>query len=337
MWSKIIWLWHYVSQWVCTNDDIADFCSWEASPSTWKQYTKQDILDKCKRAWIDERRYLSKIENTSTATINVINDIVNRYWKWILTWIDRVIVSTMTPSNSFPPNAAYAAAYIKEILPEETFPSMDVNDVSNACSGFISASRDWHNAIESWLSKKVLIVASECMSRIPWKKPKTKVLWWDWAWWIILEKTEEEGHWLLWSDIQTHTQYLENVVHKSVFNHWNPLEAVSLKWADTYRAWVDIICWDIKRYLDSNLLTIDSFDWLVTHQANWSMIDEIARTLQVPEYKLLKTIRFFWNTWSASIPLTMSYHQEKLNPWDRILLWSIWAGMTTWIADIVRK
>jgi len=59
----------------------------------------------------------------------------------------------------------------------------------------------------------------------------------------------------------------------------------------------------IEKVLAENNLVINDIDYIVPHQANYRIIDNVAKKLKVSPEKFYKNMDHFGNTSAASIPL----------------------------------
>lgn len=66
----------------------------------------------------------------------------------------------------------------------------------------------------------------------------------------------------------------------------------------------------IQNYCQKIGIPVDNFDYVILHQANRFIIEQIGKKLKIPAHKLLLSLDEFGNTSSASIPVTMCKHRE---------------------------
>jgi len=80
----------------------------------------------------------------------------------------------------------------------------------------------------------------------------------------------------------------------------------------------------------------DEVSFLVCHQANARIIDAVARRLQLPPERVVKTIHKYGNTTAASIPTALrdALDRSLLAPGDLVLFSSVGAGLTIGTAAI---
>src|SRR5262249_4501107 len=79
-----------------------------------------------------------------------------------------------------------------------------------------------------------------------------------------------------------------------------------------------------------NRLTMGDIAWLVPHQANYRIIEAVARRLNLDMKKVMANVDRYGNTSAATIPMCLSEwrRQGLLQCCDRIILTSFGAGFT---------
>jgi 3-oxoacyl-[acyl-carrier-protein] synthase-3 len=71
-------------------------------------------------------------------------------------------------------------------------------------------------------------------------------------------------------------------------------------------------------------------DWLVCHQANARIVDQLSHALDIPPGRCIRNIDRVGNTAGASIPIALDHaHRDgRFRPGDRILLTAFGGGLT---------
>jgi 3-oxoacyl-[acyl-carrier-protein] synthase-3 len=93
----------------------------------------------------------------------------------------------------------------------------------------------------------------------------------------------------------------------------------------------------INKYCQALNVSVDSFDYIILHQANKFIIEQIGKKLGVPKEKLLLSLDDFGNTSSASIPVTMCKHRNLFQNVDRpvkILFCGFGVGLSLGISHL---
>ena len=75
-------------------------------------------------------------------------------------------------------------------------------------------------------------------------------------------------------------------------------------------------------------ITKEEIDFIVPHQANVRILDAIAKKMEMPDEKFIKTIHKHANTSSATIPLAMWEETQKFKTGDLIILEALGGGLT---------
>jgi 3-oxoacyl-[acyl-carrier-protein] synthase-3 len=87
--------------------------------------------------------------------------------------------------------------------------------------------------------------------------------------------------------------------------------------------------------LANNGLTIDQVAWLVPHQANQRILDQVGKKIGIAPEKVFSNVKRYGNLSATSIPLAMYELREQLNQGDNILLTAFGAGLT-WGAGLMK-
>ena len=93
----------------------------------------------------------------------------------------------------------------------------------------------------------------------------------------------------------------------------------------------------ICQLLKQQNLTVDDIDHFVLHQANFRIIESVAKRLKVPMEKFIMTIDEYGNTSAASVPLALDrlMNSGKVKPGDKIMI-SGFGGGLTWGSLLIR-
>ena len=89
--------------------------------------------------------------------------------------------------------------------------------------------------------------------------------------------------------------------------------------------------------LRQNGLTVDDIDVLIPHQANDRISQMVARSLKIPEEKVIRNIDRYGNTTSASIPIALSeaVRNGTVRPGHLVVLTAFGSGFT-WASAAIR-
>ena len=82
----------------------------------------------------------------------------------------------------------------------------------------------------------------------------------------------------------------------------------------------------VKKFINDIDDEIDNFDYIIPHQANMILLDNIRKKLKINENKMLFSLKNYGNTGPASIPLTISISNIKKG--SKALLVGFGAGLS---------
>ena len=254
--------------------------------------------------------------------------------------IDLIIMATITPDTCCPSAANWLQAKL-DATQAVTF------DVTAACSGFIFGLNVAEQYLKNKNSKRVLVVASEIMTRtLDWTDRSTCILWGDGSGAAVLT-LGTEGHELLSSHIHTDGAKGQDLLlpgggskttpicHESVEegrHYLNMIEA-NLSFRVAVRHFIDAI----NEALESNNLNVADVDWFIPHQANIRMFQNIARSLKIPLERFYLTLQKYGNISSAScaISLDEAVRDGSIKADDLICL-PVFGGGLTWGSALIR-
>ena len=254
--------------------------------------------------------------------------------------IDLIIVATITPDTCCPSAANWLQAKLDA-------PRAVTFDVTAACSGFIFALNVAEQYLKNKTSQNVLVVASEIMTRtLNWKDRSTCILWGDGAGAAVLT-LGERGPEILSTHIHTDGANGQDLLlpgggskttpinHESVdrgLHHLNMIEA-NLSFRVAVRRFIE----SIKEPVEHNQLKLEDVNWVIPHQANVRMFQNIAKTLKIPFERFYLTLNKYGNISSAScaIALDEAVRDGSIQSGDLICM-PVFGGGLTWGSALIR-
>jgi 3-oxoacyl-[acyl-carrier-protein] synthase-3 len=254
--------------------------------------------------------------------------------------LDLIIMATITPDTCCPSGANWLQAKLDA-------PQAPSFDVTAACSGFIFGLNVAEQYIKNGTAKKVLVAASEIMTRtVNWKDRTTCILWGDGAGAAILT-TGEEVPLLLSTHIHTDGENGQDLLmpgggskttpisHDSVdegLHYLNMIEANA-----SFRVAVRHFIESINESADHNGVAVENIDWFIPHQANLRMFQSIAKTLKIPMEKFYLTLHKYGNISSAScaIALDEAVRDGSIKKGNIVCL-PVFGGGLTWGSALMR-
>ena len=86
----------------------------------------------------------------------------------------------------------------------------------------------------------------------------------------------------------------------------------------------------VNQVLEQSELTLDDVKYFVLHQANYRIVEAVAKRLKQPMEKFPMNMDHFGNTSAASVPLLLDELNQsgKLNRGDKIMMAGFGAGLT---------
>jgi 3-oxoacyl-[acyl-carrier-protein] synthase-3 len=254
--------------------------------------------------------------------------------------IDLMIVATITPDTCCPSAANWLQAKLDA-------PRAVTFDVTAACSGFIFGLNVAEQYLKNKTYKNVLVVASEIMSRtLNWKDRSTCILWGDGAGAAVVTQ-DGDSHQILSTHIHTDGANGQDLLmpgggskttpinHDSVdkgLHYLNMIEA-SLSFRVAVRRFIE----SIKEPIEYNHLDLKDVNWIIPHQANIRMFQNIAKSLKIPFERFYLTLQKYGNISSAScaISLDEAVRDGSIQPGNLVCL-PVFGGGLTWGSALIR-
>ena len=254
--------------------------------------------------------------------------------------IDLIIVATITPDTCCPSAANWLQAKLDA-------PQAVTFDITAACSGFIFGINVADQFLSNNTYKKVLVVASEVMTRtLNWQDRSTCILWGDGAGAAVLA-LDDKGPEVLSSHIHTDGANGQDLLlpgggskttpisHESVDEgrHFLNLIEANMSFRVAVRHFMD----SIKEAAEFNDIRIDNISWVIPHQANIRMFQYISKSLKIPFEKFYMTVHKYGNISSAScaIALDEAVRDGSIQPDDLVCL-PVFGGGLTWGSAMLR-
>ena len=247
--------------------------------------------------------------------------------------IDMVILATITPDYFAMPSTACVVA-------ENLGIKAPAFDISAACTGFIYALAQAKAFIESGMNKNILIIGAEALSKIiDFKDRTTCVIFGDGAGAAVISATENRDEAILDIDINADGSYQDYLITPGRgVKYGCDTENIYLqmKGNETFKVAVKTLSQSVRDILDRNGMTSDNIEWFIPHQANYRIIDAVARAIKMPAEKSVLTVSKYGNTSSASIPMAINdmYEEGRLKKGDMMLL-DAFGGGFTWGSALV--
>ncbi len=245
--------------------------------------------------------------------------------------IDLIILATITP-DFFTPSTA---SLVQADLGLKDVPSFDI---SAGCTGFIYGLQIADQFIKSGQSRCTLVIGAEILSKVlDWNDRNTCVLFGDGAGAVVLKRSRRKGIVSTYTGSQGDLEGFLTIPAVSLrnpfFRNQSKIEDHSYMYMngkEIFKFATHIMIKSIEMILEENKITIHDVDYIVPHQANFRIIDNVAKKLKVSPEKFYKNMDHFGNTSAASIPLALDEMTEKkmIRDGDRIIMVGFGGGLT---------
>ncbi|SNR68594.1 beta-ketoacyl-ACP synthase III [Desulfurobacterium atlanticum] len=277
------------------------------------------------RTGIKERRIAESETTSELATKAVISALGRETGEDI----DLFITATATPDMFFPSTACLVQSNLKN-------KRAVAFDVSAACTGFIYALYVADSIMRTKEIEKAVVIGAERFSKIiDWKDRSTCILFGDGAGAVVLEKGEEEG--ILGFDIGADGSYKDLLKVESVGSNGEYPWYLFMKGNEVFKIAVRTMAESAKNVLEKTGISPDEIKLLVPHQANYRIIDAVAKRLGIKNDKIFINLDKYGNTSAASIPIALdeAVREGRVGKGDLVLMVAFGGGFT-WGSCIVR-
>ena len=248
--------------------------------------------------------------------------------------IDLIILATSSQDYCFPSGACEVQGRVGAV-------NAVCYDLSAACTGFVFALNTAQAFIQSGVYRTALVVGSEVLSKlIDWKDRSTCVLFGDGAGAVVV-RADETG--IL--GFQMHSDGTKGNVltcgarsnGNFLMNQKPELSYMTMDGQEVFKFAVKRVPEVISQLLEKTGTSIEEIRYFVLHQANYRIIESVAKRLKVGMEKFPANMEYYGNTSGASIPLLLDEMNRagKLNPGDKIIL-SGFGGGLTWGATLIQ-
>ncbi len=258
--------------------------------------------------------------------------------------LDLIIMTTMTPDTCCPAGANWLEAK----LGADHAVSFDV---TAACSGFIFGLSVAEQYLKAGTCKTVLVAAVEIMSRtLDWTDRESCILWGDGSGAAVLRAYDsfpEEKAEILSTHIHTDGAGGENLLLPGGGSKTTPISYESvdkklhtlrmIRANESVRVAVRRFAEATEEAASSNGIPLAVVKWIIPHQANLRMLQQVAKRLDVPMEKVYLTIEKYGNISSATVPIALdeAVRSGAVQRGDHVILTAFGGGLT-WGSSLIR-
>ncbi len=256
------------------------------------------------------------------------------------TEIELIIMATITPDTHCPAGANWLEAKLGAV----NAVSMDI---TAACSGFIFALSVAEQYLKNGVFKNALVVASEVMTRtVDWTDRTSCILWGDGAGAVVLKEVSDESGIL---SIHIHTDGSNGdtlllpgggskttpISHESVDKKLHFLKMIEAN--QSFKVAVRKFAEACEEALNYNGVTLDEIKLIIPHQANFRILQGMAKQLGISMDKVFVNIDRYGNMSSATVPVALDEAVRKglIQKGDLVLLTAFGGGLT-WGSALIR-
>ena len=247
--------------------------------------------------------------------------------------IDLILLGTSSPDYCFPNGACEVQGMIGAV-------NAACYDISAACTGFVFALNTTHAFISSGLSKTALVIGSDVLSKLTdWTDRNTCVLFGDGAGAVVV-KADSTG--IL--GMNMHSDGTKGGVltcgsrtnGNFLMGKKPELGYMTMDGQEVFKFAVKKVPECIRQVLDDSGVAAEQVKYFVIHQANYRIIESIAKRLKVSVDRFPVNMEHYGNTSGASVPLLLDEINRKgmLEAGDKIVFSGFGAGLT-WGATLL--
>lgn len=252
--------------------------------------------------------------------------------------IDMIIVATVT-SDMLTPSVA---CMVQNAIGAKNAAAMDVNA---ACSGFVYALDIGDAYIKSGRYKNILVIGTECMSRVTdWKDRGTCILFGDGSGAVVLSATEED-YGIMFTETGSDGSLGHNITILNLFQSEEEIDkrishqpaTLWMEGGEVFKFAVRVMVSATQNVLKGAGLTEKDIDLLIPHQANMRIIDSAQKRLKIPQENIVYNIKECGNMSSASIPIALAtaLEQNRIKDGDHVIMVGFGGGLT-WAATAIK-
>lgn len=241
--------------------------------------------------------------------------------------IDLILLATSSPDSCFPNGACEVQAKLGAV-------NAACYDISAACTGFVFALSTAHAFISAGIYKTALVIGADVLSKlIDWTDRGTCVLFGDGAGAAVV-RADETG--ILGLNMHSNGENGGVLTCGSRSNgnfllgRKPELGYMTMDGQEVFKFAVKKVPECMNEVLRETGYTTQDIDHFVIHQANFRIIESIAKRLKVDVDKFPANMERYGNTSGASVPILLDELNRKgqLKRGEKMILSGFGAGLT---------
>ena len=318
MTTRIIGTGSYVPEQIVTNDDLAKIVE---TSDEWIR----------SRTGIGERR-IATLDSTSDMAARAAQAALEQAGVGAEE-IDLILLGTSSPDHCFPNGACEVQARIGAV-------NAACFDISAACTGYVFALNPAHAFISTGLYRTALVIGADVLSKlIDWSDRGTCVLFGDGAGATVV-RADDRG--ILGMNMQSDGAK-GGVLTCGSRSNGNfllgkkpELGYMAMDGQEVFKFAVKKVPECITKVLEDTHTSKDEIAYFVIHQANYRIIESIAKRMKVDIERFPVNMEHYGNTSGASVPLLLDEMNRagKLKRGDKIVFAGFGGGLT-WGATLL--
>ena len=312
MTARIAGIGAYVPENLITNDDLAKIVD---TNDEWIR-TRTGIRERRISSGEGTRHLAAKAAERALAAAGVAPEE-----------LDIIILGTSSPDRNYPSDACSVQAAIGAV-------NAVAFDISAACAGFIFAMNIVEGFFKAGIYKTALIIGAETLSKVTdWSDRGTCVLFGDGAGAAVVTAAESGI-----IGLNMHSNGAKGGVltcgSRSTGNFLlgkkPELGYMTMEGQEVFKFAVKQVPECIKEVLEQTGNTAEDIDKFIIHQANYRIIESIAKRLKVDLEKFPVNMEHYGNTSGASVPILLDELNRagKLKTGDKLVMAGFGAGLT---------
>lgn len=318
MTSRIIGTGSYVPEQIVTNDDLA------ALVETDDEWIRT-------RTGIRQRRIVCD-EGTSDMAIKAAKRALEQSGADAQE-LELIVAATSSPDECFPSCACQVQAALGA-------DHAVAYDLSAACAGFIFALHTVQAFVKAGMCRTALVIGADCMSKLTdWSDRGTCVLFGDGAGAVVIQASDRGLISMEMGSDGSKASVL-SCTARTAGNFLNGKAAelgyLYMDGQEVFRFAVKKVPECVTKLLEDAGSRLDEVKYFVLHQANYRIVESVAKRLKQPIEKFPMNMERYGNTSAASIPILLDEMNRdgRLKHGEKIVLAGFGAGLT-WGASLL--
>ncbi|MGB0986131.1 MAG: ketoacyl-ACP synthase III [Pseudoalteromonas spongiae] len=250
--------------------------------------------------------------------------------------VELIVLATSCPDTLVP----NTASMVQKLIGAKNAAAFDLGA---ACTGFLYALQNASAQVRIGAVKNAIVIGAERMSwYVNWSRRETAVLFGDGAGAVVLEATDQPVgllHAKLGCDSEARDILEVRGFGTDMDRYENPPSALDINFIgpDIFKRAVRGMGQGADTVVKQAGLTIEDFDLLVPHQANYRIIASLQKQFKLNDEQVMINIDKYGNTSAATVPIALceAIENGRVKPGDNIMTAAFGAGLT-WGAGYIK-